>query len=182
MATPHPPSVTSQADARTRKRYGGYWRRQTLNRAIVNDGVHSGAADAVSSIGLQFLSISVRTKPTILGAVQGAQSIISDRTDCIKQLDKASTRIPPSPPDFPQYAENLRKSCSSSRVMHAFATRSFTKRARAKPVPSHTYLTIRGDTCGCGFVAARALRHSDRGRVSRETLLDDRPKWGLAGV
>jgi hypothetical protein len=46
------------------------------------------------------LFISVRIKPTILGAVQGAQSIISDRTDYIKQLDKAIARIPPSPPSI----------------------------------------------------------------------------------
>jgi hypothetical protein len=51
-------------------------------------------------MGLQFLSISVRIKPTILGAVQGAQSIISDRTGYIKQLDKAIARIPPSPPSI----------------------------------------------------------------------------------
>jgi hypothetical protein len=62
--------------------------------------IGSGAAEAISSIGLQFLSISVRIKPTILGAVQGAQSIISDRTGYIKQLDKAIARIPPSPPSI----------------------------------------------------------------------------------
>ena len=66
----------------------------------VNGLIWSGAAEAISSMGLQFLSISVRIKPTILGAVQGAQSIISDRADYIKQLDKAIARIPPSPPSI----------------------------------------------------------------------------------
>jgi hypothetical protein len=35
-----------------------------------------------------------------LGAVQGAQSIILDKPGYIKQLNKAITRIPPSPPSI----------------------------------------------------------------------------------
>jgi hypothetical protein len=39
----HPVAVIDAADARTRNRKGGYWRKQTLNRAIVNDRLWVGS-------------------------------------------------------------------------------------------------------------------------------------------
>jgi len=49
---------------------------------------------------LQFLSIFVRIKPTILGAGKGALLVKLEEDSLMKQIDKAIARIPPSPPSI----------------------------------------------------------------------------------
>lgn len=52
---------------------------------------------------VEWASILVHIRPDEakkFGALQGAQSIIFDQKDYIKQIDKAITRIPPSPPSI----------------------------------------------------------------------------------
>jgi len=44
MAGIHPDAAIDDADARSRNRNGGFWRKQTFNLAVVNDRVWSSAA------------------------------------------------------------------------------------------------------------------------------------------
>jgi hypothetical protein len=49
---------------------------------------------------MQFSSIFVRLKPTVLGAEKGALLAEWEKADFIKQSDRENTRIPPSPPSI----------------------------------------------------------------------------------